>query len=71
MSKKLLFIASLFATSLFSASIDFQMANQNPQRVTPSNSTQILSFHDSVKEPMKSVVNIAAKRRVSAENRQR
>lgn len=66
MSKKLLFIASLFATSLFSASIDFQMANQNPQRVTPSNSTQILSFHDSVKEPMKSVVNIAAKRRVSS-----
>lgn len=66
MSKKLLFIASLFATSLFSASIDFQMANKNPQRVTPSNSTQILSFHDSVKEPMKSVVNIAAKRRVSS-----
>lgn len=66
MSKKVLFIATLFATSLFSASIDFQMANKDPQRVAPSNSNQILSFHDSIKEPMKSVVNIAAKRRVSS-----
>ena len=66
MTKKAFFIATLFATSLFASSIDFEMAEKNPQRVAPSNQNQVLSFNDSVKEPMKSVVNIAAKRRVSS-----
>ncbi len=66
MSKKLLFVTTLFATSLFCASIDFQMAEKTPQRVAPTNQNQILSFHDSINKPMKSVVNIAAKRRVSS-----
>lgn len=66
MTKKTFFVAALFATSLFANSIDFQMAEKNPQRVAPSNQNQILSFNNSVKEPMKSVVNIAAKRKVSS-----
>lgn len=71
MSKKaILFTAilasSLFASSLFASSIDFQMAEKNPQRVTPSNPHQILSFNESVKDAMHSVVNIAAKRKVSS-----
>eukprot|EP01029_Cantina_marsupialis_P014402 TRINITY_DN3180_c1_g1_i1.p1 TRINITY_DN3180_c1_g1~~TRINITY_DN3180_c1_g1_i1.p1 ORF type:complete len:107 (-),score=14.05 TRINITY_DN3180_c1_g1_i1:33-353(-) len=65
MNKRLLFFVMLIATSLFAESIDFHMAEKNPQRVTPSNQKQILSFNKSISEPMKSVVNIAAKRRVS------
>ncbi|WP_421715416.1 Do family serine endopeptidase [Arcobacter arenosus] len=66
MSKKAILFATIFATSLFASSIDFQMAEKNPQRVTPSNSHQILSFNESVKDAMHSVVNIAAKRKVSS-----
>ena len=66
MSKKTILFATLFATSLFAANIDFNMAEKNPQRVAPSNSHQILSFNESVKDAMHSVVNIAAKRRVAA-----
>ncbi len=66
MTKKSFIIATLIATNLFANSIDFQMAEKNPERVAPSNPNQILSFNNSVKEPMKSVVNIAAKRKVSS-----
>ena len=66
MIKKIFFTMIFIATCTFAKSIDFQMAPSNPQRVAPSNDNQILSFHDSIKEPMKSVVNIAAKRRVSS-----
>jgi len=65
MTKRAFFIATLFATSLFANSIDFQMAEKSPQRVVPNNPNQILSFNDNIKEPRKSVVNIAAKRKVS------
>ena len=66
MTKKSLIIATLIATNLFATNIDFNMAEKNPKRVAPNTSHQILSFNDSVKEPMKSVVNIAAKRTVSS-----
>jgi serine protease Do len=65
-SKKSFIIASIIATNLFANSINFEMADKNPQRIAPNNLQQILSFNDSVKEPMKSVVNIAAKRTVSS-----
>jgi len=65
MSKKAILFTAILASSLFASSIDFQMAEKNPQRVTPSNSHQILSFNESVKGAMHSVVNIAAKRKVS------
>ncbi len=65
-SQKSFVIALIIATNLFSNSINFEMAQKNPQRVAPNNLQQILSFHSSVKEPMKSVVNIAAKRTVSS-----
>ncbi|QDF30190.1 Do family serine endopeptidase [Halarcobacter anaerophilus] len=65
MRKKLFFVAIiLIATNLFANSIDFQMAEKSPQRVTPNNSNQILSFHSTINNAMQSVVNIAAKRRV-------
>ncbi|PLY06434.1 MAG: serine protease [Arcobacter sp.] len=66
MTKKSILIATLIATNLFATSIDFNMAEMNPQRVAPNNQNQILSFHNSIKEPMQSVVNIAAKRTVSS-----
>lgn len=66
MLKKLYFTVIFIATCSFAQSIDFQMAEKNPQRVAPSNPNQILSFNESIKDPMKSVVNIAAKRRVSS-----
>lgn len=65
-SKKSFIIASIIATNLFANSINFEMADKNPQRIAPNNLQQILSFNSSVKEPMKSVVNIAAKRTVSS-----
>ncbi len=64
MCKKTLLVATLFATSLFSATIDFEMVEKSPQRISPNKQDQILSFHKSINDPMKSVVNIAAKRRV-------
>jgi serine protease Do len=66
MVKKSLIIATLIATNILASTITFQDAEINPKRVSPSSSNQILSFNSSIKEPIKSVVNIAAKRRVSS-----
>lgn len=66
MTKKLILIATIITTHLFASSIDFSMAEKNPKRVAPNNTTEILSFYEGIKEPMKSVVNIAAKRTVSS-----
>jgi len=62
--KKTFLIAALIATNIFAASVDFEMAPKEPTRVTPNNMNEILSFNNSIKDSMKSVVNIAAKRRV-------
>ncbi len=64
MMKKSFLLAALIATNIFAANIDFEMAQKDPQRVTPNSMQEILSFNDTVKDAMKSVVNIAAKRRV-------
>ncbi len=66
MRKKSIIIAALIATNLFANSIDFQMAEKDPKRVAPSTPKEILSFNDSIKEPMLTVVNIAAKRHVAS-----
>ena len=66
MTKKSILIATLIATNIFASNINFSMAEKNIERIAPNKSNQILSFHDSIKEPMKSVVNIAAKRTVSS-----
>ncbi len=63
MKKKLLFYTILY-TSLLGSSIDFEMMEKNPKRISP-NTNQIASFYNSVKEPMKSVVNISAKRHIA------
>ncbi len=62
---KLFLISSLLTVNLLAMSIDFEMAQKNPQRVAPSNSNQIFSFNNALKSSMKAVVNISAKKNVS------
>lgn len=65
MNKKLILISTLIATSLFAKSIDFEEMDRNPQRIAPNSSGQILSFNNSIKSSVDSIVNISAKRSVS------
>ena len=64
-NKKLLFISSLLAVNMFAKGIDFNLAEQNPQRVVPNEINQIFSFNDSVKDAMLSVVNISTKKHIT------
>ena len=64
MKKKLLLASTLIASQLFAESINFEMVEKNPARVAPNSSNQILSFNNSIKSSMNSVVNISAKRHV-------
>ena len=66
MKKKLLIISTLIATQLFAKTIDFEMMAQNPARVAPSSSNEILSFNDSIKNSVDSIVNISAKKHVDS-----
>jgi serine protease Do len=62
--KKLLIISTLIATQLFAKTIDFEMMDKNPIRVAPNSSNEIMSFNDSVKNSVNSIVNISAKKHV-------
>ena len=66
MKKKLLLASTLIASQLFAESINFNMVEKNPTRVAPNTTSQILSFNDSIKNSMNSIVNISAKRHVEA-----
>jgi serine protease Do len=63
--KKLLIVSTLIATQLFAKTIDFEMMDKNPARVAPNSNNQILSFNESIKNSLNSIVNISAKRHVS------
>ena len=62
MKKKLLLASALIASQLFAESIDFQIMDKNPARISPNTNNQILSYNDAIKNSMSSVVNIAAKK---------
>ena len=64
MKKKLLIISTLIATQLFAKTIDFEMMDQNPSRISPNSSNEILSFNSSIKNSVNSIVNISAKKHV-------
>ncbi|MCB9097826.1 MAG: Do family serine endopeptidase [Arcobacter sp.] len=64
MKKKLLLISTLIATQLFAKTIDFEMMDKDPVRVSPNSTNEILSFNSSIKESVHSIVNISAKRHV-------
>ncbi len=66
MKKKLLLASTLIASQLFAESINFDMMEKNPTRVAPNSTNQILSFNNSIKKSMNSIVNISAKRHVDA-----
>lgn len=66
MKKKLLLISTLIATQLFSKTIDFEMMDSNPNRISPSSSNEILSFNSSIKDSVHSIINISAKKHVEA-----
>ena len=65
MKKKLLLISTLIATQLFAKTIDFEVVDANPTRVSPNSSSEILSFNNSIKDSVHSIVNISAKRHVN------
>ena len=65
MKKKLLLISTLIATQLFSKTIDFEIVDSNPTRVSPNSANEILSFYNSVKNSVQSIVNISAKKHVN------
>jgi len=67
---KLLLIGSLFASNIFAQSFSFDLATKNPQRIAPNTTNQILSFNNSIKDSLDSVVNISAKRTVSTQSGQ-
>ncbi|PSM51690.1 periplasmic heat shock serine protease HtrA, Do family [Campylobacter blaseri] len=63
--KKSIIISAIVATSLFSANINFQNADDNYKRINPEFSDRtILSYHSSVSEAKKSVVNISTTKNI-------
>ncbi|MCI6989662.1 MAG: DegQ family serine endoprotease [Campylobacter sp.] len=67
--KKTVLISLALATSLFAAKIDFQLAEQDIQRYNPElNDKTILSYHSSVEDAKKSVVNIATTKTIKIAN---
>lgn len=66
MNKKLLLLSALLASSLYAKNIEFEQMDRNPERITPNSSSQILSFSNSIKDSVDAIVNISAKKSVSA-----
>ncbi len=65
MKKKLLLVSTLIATQLFAKTIDFETIEQNPNRISPNSTNEILSFNNNIKDSVQSIVNISAKRHVN------
>lgn len=62
--KKVVLISALSASILLAGSINFSEANSNVQRVSPTKGDKILSFHNSIANAKKSVVNISTTKAV-------
>jgi serine protease Do len=65
--RKLLIISTLIATQLFAKTINFEMMDKNPIRIAPNTNNEILSFNNSVKNSVNSIVNISAKKHVDSD----
>lgn len=65
MSKKIFLTSMIFVSILFSKSIEFDEMQKNPQRIAPNDFNQVLSFSNSIKSSVNSIVNISAKRSVN------
>jgi len=64
MLKEKIILSTILASSLLASDISLNLIDQNPARATPTNLSEIYSFNNSVKEAVKSVVNISTKQRV-------
>ncbi len=58
---KTLLLSTLLSASLLANTIEFENAPKNPKHRLPNGKNEILSFNSTIKDAMKSVVNIATK----------
>ena len=66
--KKIILISGITAIALFAGNINITDMSDNPLRINPSNKNTILSYHDSIKEVKKSVVNISTSKTLNQNN---
>ncbi|RUM66064.1 MAG: serine protease [Sulfurospirillum sp.] len=62
--KKFLAATSLFVVALGAQAVDFNLANPNPKHITPVSADEVLSFHEGIKDVVKSVVNISTTKNI-------
>ena len=62
--RKLVALTSLFITALYANDVKFDYATPNPRHIAPSGMNEVLSFHEGIKDVVKSVVNISTTKNV-------
>ncbi len=62
--KKFLAITSLFIVALSANAVDFTLADPHPRHVAPTSAAEVLSFHEGIKDVVKSVVNISTTKNI-------
>ncbi len=62
--KKIMAFTSLFMVTLCANEVHFDYAASNPKHIEPSGMNEVLSFHDGIKDVVKSVVNISTTKKV-------
>jgi len=67
--KKLVILTCFLSVALFASNVKLEMAQANPKKVAPSSANEVLSFQNSIKSPMKSVVNISTRKVVQTTNK--
>lgn len=68
MIKHKLFLSIFSSVVLLGNSLDLNIIEQKPKRVTIKNNNEIASFNSSIKDAVESVVNISTKKRISNRN---
>jgi serine protease Do len=68
MTKQKILLSVILSSSLFGASINLNVIDQNPDRKDITNIKQIASFNNSIKIARESVVNISTKKRIKTSN---
>ncbi|HEG3156624.1 TPA: serine protease HtrA, partial [Campylobacter jejuni] len=66
---KKIFLSLSLASALFAASINFNESTTTANRVNPAAGNAVLSYHDSIKDAKKSVVNISTSKTITRANR--
>ncbi|ECO7216981.1 serine protease HtrA [Campylobacter jejuni] len=66
---KKIFLSLSLASALFAASINFNESTATANRVNPAAGNAVLSYHDSIKDAKKSVVNISTSKTITRANR--